>query len=557
LEEQWAKTVSHIPEMLWDTVVNTFWPPATIRAIGHEFYELWNTDWKNAAASLFMPRNIFDDFGGFWHDVWSNFLILLDFPLALWRRLNSILTLLMGYVTIILTLVGLFMGGPAGAGAGFALAWALGEALFASFVGAESISALKACLDLYTALQTDEEKTRDYLQFAASVIGIGIALVLAVVFSLLGALAKEIVGRIKAGGGAKGSVTPGVKPPELGKEPPEPGPKEKPEPEPGPIVDPWAVLAKKYGLSADVIELMQKSGIGPEVFDRILSRGVDADTAATTADYYGKPGISVLDALSSQNIATPKIVELITDAHSRGHLLETAELAENGTIARMMARGFDPGDLVSLLNQFGKEGVEVVDSLTERGVERKAAIEATQIAKDVHAIDDVRQLVASGNLENPSGLRAFMRQVADEVSQGQGGKLAQLREAARRASGGDRVSLEKSQEAKGQADVIDLTQREALQIKEVTSKDPSKVAERLGEASRQLRGETGEAPPPGFKKIADIRVVNEQNRMFKMTHTELLEALREEGITQTTVRGVDEIRVTNGSGPHIFAPTEF
>jgi hypothetical protein len=222
LADQWAAL--DIPKMLWDTVVNMFWPPATIRAIGHEFYELWNTDWKNAADSLFTPRNIFDDFGGFWHDVWSNFLILLDFPLALWRRLNSILMLLMGYVSIILILVGLVggfivgnvPGALAAAAAGAQLAWALGEALFLSFVLAESLSALKAFLDLYTARQTEQEKARDYLQIAASTIGIGVAIVIAILFSLLGALVRDVVGRIKAGGGAKTAVKPGdVEPPDV------------------------------------------------------------------------------------------------------------------------------------------------------------------------------------------------------------------------------------------------------------------------------------------------------------------------------------------------------
>jgi hypothetical protein len=221
--------------MLWDTVVNMFWPPATIRAIGHEFYELWNTDWKNTADSLFAPRNIFDDFVGFWHDVWSNFLVLLDFPLALWRRLNSILMLLMGYVTILLVLVG-FIGGAiagglpgalAGAAAGFELAEAIGEALFVSFLLAESTSALKAFLDLYTARQTDQEKQRDYVQISGSTIGIGIAIVIAILFSLLGDLVRDIVGRIKGG---RPKLPAGPQPPKQlgpGPEPPKqlgPGP---------------------------------------------------------------------------------------------------------------------------------------------------------------------------------------------------------------------------------------------------------------------------------------------------------------------------------------------
>lgn len=210
LSEKWEELKAiGIRKMLWDTVVNMFWPPATIRAIGHEFYELWNTDWSNAVDSLFPPRNIFDDFSGFFHDLWSNFLILLDFPLALWRRLNNILMLLMGYVTIILVLVGFVGGGIAGGGAfsvpvAFAGAWAglqlsaaLGYGLFISFILAESSSALKAFLDLFTARQTRKEKDLDYIQIASSTIGMGVAIVIAIIFFLLSRFASAVVSAIK------------------------------------------------------------------------------------------------------------------------------------------------------------------------------------------------------------------------------------------------------------------------------------------------------------------------------------------------------------------------
>ena len=204
LADQWAGL--SIRKMLWETFVNLFWPPATIRAIGHEFSELWNKDWANTVDSLFLPRNILDDFGGFFHDLWSNILILLDFPLALWRRLNTVLMLLMGYVTIILVIVGAVggaivgnvPGAIAGAAAGLQLALAIGEALFVSFLLAESISALKAFIDLFTARQTQKDKDRDYLQIAGSTIGIGIAIVIAVIFALLGSLVSRIVASIKA-----------------------------------------------------------------------------------------------------------------------------------------------------------------------------------------------------------------------------------------------------------------------------------------------------------------------------------------------------------------------
>lgn len=196
-----------IGQMLLDTIVNMFWPPATIRAIGHEFSELWNTDWTNAANSLFAPRAPWDDFWGFLHDIWSNILVLLDFPLALWRRLNSVVMLFMGYVTILLVIIGAIVGGVlagppgivAGAGVGLEIAASIGVVLLTSYLYAESISFIKSFVDLTSARQTDEEKERDYVQMAGSLIGMAVAILIVVILwfisSLVGALVRLIKGK--------------------------------------------------------------------------------------------------------------------------------------------------------------------------------------------------------------------------------------------------------------------------------------------------------------------------------------------------------------------------
>jgi hypothetical protein len=214
----WAKL--DIKQMLLDTVVNLFWPPATIRAIGHEFSELWNTDWANAAGSLFACRSPLDDFWGWVADVWSNVLILLDFPLALWRRLNNVLMLLMGYITLLLVLAGAIVGGVlaapagvlpgvlAGAAAGLELAATLGEGLLVSYFWAEGISVVKALVDLFTARQTQEEKQRDYVQMTASLLGMAVAAVIVAVLALLSGLVGAIASAVR-GGKAPPAPTPG------------------------------------------------------------------------------------------------------------------------------------------------------------------------------------------------------------------------------------------------------------------------------------------------------------------------------------------------------------
>jgi Family of unknown function (DUF6861) len=217
IKKAWASL--DLGKMLWESFVNMFWPPATIRAIGHEFSELWSKDWANAVANFFTPRSILDDPAGFFHDVWSNVLVLLDFPLALWRRLNNVLMLLLGYLTIVLVIVGAVGGGIAGAAAGgvgaipgalagawagLELAGAIGLGLLASYFAAESISIIKLIVELRTARQTKEEKNLDYEQIAASLIGMAVAAVLVAILWLLSEFVAAIVRTVKAGraGGA-------------------------------------------------------------------------------------------------------------------------------------------------------------------------------------------------------------------------------------------------------------------------------------------------------------------------------------------------------------------
>jgi hypothetical protein len=246
--EAWGKL--NIGAMLWDSFVNMFWPPATIRAIGHEFYELWTNDWANAASSLFMPRNILEDPAGFLHDIWSNILILLDFPLALWRRLNAVLMLLLGYVTLILVIagalgiggigavagagVGAAPGGLVGAGAGLAIAGTLGLVVLASYFAAEILTVEKIILELFTARQTQVQKDRDYVQIVGSVIGMAIAAVLLVIAWLLSEFIALVVRVIKGGFGAVRAAPKPAAPEPAAPEPaaPEPAAPEPAAPEP-------------------------------------------------------------------------------------------------------------------------------------------------------------------------------------------------------------------------------------------------------------------------------------------------------------------------------------
>ena len=231
-----AWTSLDIKQLLWDTVVNEFWPPATIKAIYKQFDQLWNDDWATTVDSLYTPRNLFDDFWGCLHDLWSNLLILLDFPLSLWRTLNNVVGLLMGYISIAIILgeaiaggiaaveVGVVPGLIAGAAAGLATVAALGEALMASVLLAEGATVVTVLTRLFTAEQECEKRQVDILTSVASFISMAVALTLQVLMSILSELVSLIADFLKgAPKTAPGVPAPGVPAPAPAPAAPAPG----------------------------------------------------------------------------------------------------------------------------------------------------------------------------------------------------------------------------------------------------------------------------------------------------------------------------------------------
>ena len=214
--------ISTLLQMLRDTAVNMFWPPATIKAIGKEFEQLWNQEWASTAASMYMPANFLESPLRSLHDIWSNFVILLEFPTALWRRLNNVLGLLMPFVTALVVIAGAVIGGfggatisfgvgapvtvPAGIGAGalagLGVMGAAGEALMASFVSAYTVEAALSGTQLFTARQHCLERQCDMKQMTSSAIGAGVALALQYLMSLLSKAVSAIVQAIRGVGKA-------------------------------------------------------------------------------------------------------------------------------------------------------------------------------------------------------------------------------------------------------------------------------------------------------------------------------------------------------------------
>ena len=256
---------------------------------------------------------------------------------------------------------------------------------------------------------------------------------------------------------------------------------------------------------------------------------------------------------------------MIEEAASLGRLAEVRTLSERGIVQRLLDRGFGTEEIVLLADEVGGSGVATIDGLTGQGVAKPVAIDAARIASRIGAAAEVEQLSRPGALENPGGLRKFLLEVQAELRTGLQGKLTSLRDAAQR-SGSGQVALEKSAAAKTEsggisgADIIDHGSKEAIQQKVVTGGSRPDAANpvtiNLEKAASQLRGESGETPPKGYTRIIDIRLIEPSNAMFPLERAALLDALRADGVNQATLRGVDQVRITNGTDTHTYAASE-
>jgi hypothetical protein len=297
IKEKWAKL--NVGETVLAALWTIVWPWPTV----------WNelkgmgADWRAAAGSLFKPQGISHPLE-FLHDLWSDLLRLLDFPLVLWRHLNNIGLALWGWVTVALVILGAvggsvagtvigaiagFLGGLgigaapgaglgaaggglAGAGAGFGVALGLGEAMVISFAAAEGTNLVKVILALWTARETPEEQARDASSAADSSLALAITLVLVLlgwIGARIAAAAAPIFRALVPAwlSDAAAEFMRGVK----GGQPP---PETRPPPEPAPPPEAHPAEVPPAGMSADLqaIRAGLRDPRAIEQFDNMFNR---------------------------------------------------------------------------------------------------------------------------------------------------------------------------------------------------------------------------------------------------------------------------------------------
>jgi hypothetical protein len=283
-------------------------------------------------------------------------------------------------------------------------------------------------------------------------------------------------------------------------------------------------------------------------------RGEKGDKPPPTGDAYDK----LADKHSLDDVATQILREQQIDP---------------ALVERLLANKLDPFDIAETALDFGGEGLRAIETMVKANVQPRAAMAVLSMARDMGIGDQVIALVNSGKLESLQGLKKFMTEISQELSQmdpapgnWHTGKFNELMEAYRRAvEQGHDVSLGGNAAAKGgkpagKADVVDYTAKQALQSKTVTSPKLENVVENLQKAVDQLNGEHGELPPESYQRIADIIIENPKNELFQASREQISAALKgkvhglDKLSPKDTTPGV--VRVKNAISTFLFQLSE-
>jgi hypothetical protein len=204
----------------------------------------------------------------------------------------------------------------------------------------------------------------------------------------------------------------------------------------------------------------------------------------------------------------------------------------------LLERGVNADELTQRAAEFGNGFLRVVEALLDRRYDANRVLRVAADAARSGTLTAVELLARSPRFLNPNALDSLLHRGSRVLP----GLLRAIRQAAARVERGHRVSLEE------RGDIVDLTTREVVQLKEVTSPRADQGELALEGAAEQVRGQSGETPPRGFARIVDVLFTSERNPWHAADEAGLLELLR----TLKRMHGIDRVRITNGQGTFEF-----
>lgn len=226
----------------------------------------------------------------------------------------------------------------------------------------------------------------------------------------------------------------------------------------------------------------------------------------------------------------------------------------------------DPSYQKRIKEEYGNESLITIKHLVALGL-KTAYIEKTlSVAKKADILHKMNKMINSKKLRNPEKLPKFIQDLWFEIKNKEQGLRAQFEEAYRRIMLDHEVAIggctyDPDIEESGQADVIDYTAKEAIQMKVIHGASEGKVLEHTQMAVAQIGGIRGEYPPINHKRIVDIRFIPESpHPLNTATREQLLNELRGEIKNLKYLYSEDGspgmVRITNKQGVHEFNPGE-
>jgi hypothetical protein len=262
--------------------------------------------------------------------------------------------------------------------------------------------------------------------------------------------------------------------------------------------------------------------------------------------------------------------------------VHTAQLeGSNPAVAkRLRDRGLDTAPLTRIGEPYAQTLVRAVDLMTQgtKPTDRTATLNAVRAAQnvvDANALPALAELVRHSNrLQNRADLPKLLNDIGrdnDPTSLGTApigiGERRVLEEVAQVLRDDPKVRIawdcyvdivHNGQPGRYRADYLRLDTREAYQIKTITATSPTRqheaIRKRLAEATRQLNGDAGpatngpaEQAPPGFAKVAKLRLEHQTSAYFLMSRDELVQVLRRVQVYPSIRDGrIDRLEIVNG-----------
>lgn len=285
------------------------------------------------------------------------------------------------------------------------------------------------------------------------------------------------------------------------------------------------------------------------------------------------------DAKGSSDEAAPKSAEeaagAVSDAYSafaKKHGLSEARAAQLRAagvdlkrLEALIKGGKHPAKSPEVAAQTALDEIQLAQRLERFGVAKgKGATKVARAAGDAGIIDTVNELLShvGKRYRNPEDLGPVLEAIGDGHTQ----HMQALNDALARMRRGHEVSIE------AEADVVDHTTKEAIQHKEIQSDKRDQLNANIKKAASQLAGETGEVPPPGYERVADVRV-KPSSPWYKKSAAEIHTYLKEMKASRDRLKSGDidadpnadiaglasdlEIRVTNANGTFRFRGPDF